>query len=1289
MMKLRSLAVFLLLGMLALASRPVAAQTTQLKHAYNFDDGTANDRVGGAHGVLHGGAVIENGALVTSDIQQFLELPAEKIKLNTFESVSLEAYVTPAKGNGVNTMLSYFGGSLYGYGVNYLFQSLKNGGISKTSVVGKNQQNPWETETSVHSRLLDDGEKHHVVTTLDNEELRYYIDGVLVGKRSVEFQPDNVLANIGNELAFLCRGGYDSDPAWQGAVHEFNIYEGVLDAGTILASAKSFIPGLDVAERDRFLSAVPTSLVVDTTATFSKSIKGKAVFFAELIPTELDQNNLIEAEFVFSEQPLEDWPDVATSIRFSLYQGHVLVGDGKEYTREEGVATPVKVGQVYQCWISVDVKAKRYSVYLQTPGAEDPVLLAEHAKFRKNVNRLDRWSAIHNATVQADPLQVHAFSEVKQVGDLPEAYVASVAQVPASVFDLAPAEGAEVLERPLHGFVSGRLELRRVDRSKGETALFLRAHHPLQNWIQIPKDTYIRDRESGEKLFLTAAEGIPIGVQVYPSAEGYSDFKLIFPALPESCSGFDYGEDSGSWYVNHIQFVSKNVLEAQPLYGHWSDVNNGNWSFSLLADSVVVFQNQAWDIRGSFPEQEAGQVALTAINEPETSLTLSYSFEEDTLILKDGADGEWRLSRTASYENVPNPWNPPAIEQVFSTDSVVLSGYLYGYSPELGNRTGTVYVNNLLSGNQGNVLFELDDRGFFSGKLPVVTPGNVYIRSDAFNRSLFVEPGEEVFLFLDGTGPSNVSIMGKNARLNLENLASAPFYMNRFYLEIDKKVLDMDADDFKAFCLQKMEEDLAQFEAIKKEGAWSDRYLQLTPLNIKSNYLRNVLHYHYISSSAYRQKFNIPNTQRELPVNFEIPSETSFFSFIPQDLLTDELSALGDSYENFVNAFSYSPLFQKPELYNFSLHDLMPLLADSGLVQPDDRELVKDLAAAIYSAEAIDLRNAFLKKAIKGSDNVEQRLISANERLIQDVVTNRDPDADEHVLQAFYERLLEGDSLATSADLSEDDISFCSAAVAYYSHPMVKAGSKYVEENSEVINDFWSRYAHYRIAHVQDLKARILSDSFGVESSFMGDLMLSQELLRGVVENLSPLTDEQLVFYCQRLNHPFIKEYLKVANEATLEKIEANKKKSSFVLNEVPESLDEAGLDSERLFAALMNKYKGKVVYVDFWATWCGPCRSTMAQQKAMKTSLKDRDIVFVYLTDQSSPEQTYNNMIPDIGGEHYRLTDDQSRVLKARFGVSGIPHFLIVNKAGEVVNYNAPRDPRVLLPIFEELMAE
>lgn len=590
-MKILPKAVLLLIGLLALVLRPLAAQTPQLKHAYNFDDGTANDFVGGAHGVLHGGAVIENGALVTRGATQYLELPAGKIKMNTYKAVSLEAYVTAVKGNGVNTMLSYFGGSLNGYGVNYIFQSLKNGGISKTSVVGNNLQNPWETETSVHSRLLEDGERHHVVTTFNDEELRYYIDGVLVGKRSMEFQPDNVLANIGTELAFLCKGGYDWDPAWQGAVHEFNIYEGVLDASTILTSAKTFIPDLDISERNRFLSTVPSSLVVDATAAFSKSVKGKAVFFAEVMPLELDQNNLIDAHLVLSEGEPEDWPDVAASIRFSLYQGHVLVGDGMEYTREEGVAIPVEVGQVYQCWISVDVKSNTYSVDLQVSGSNAPLRLAENARFRKNVKSLDRWSAIHNSTVQADPLEVVAFTMVNQVGDLPKGYFASASQAKPSVFDLVPEYGTEVVERPLHGFMNGQLDLHRVERSSEETALFLRAYHPLGNWIQIPTGTYIRDRKSGEKLFLTRTEGIPVGVHVYPSSEGYSDFKLIFPALPENCSGFDYGEDNGTWYVNHIQFVSKDKFESLPLYGHWSDVNNGNWTFSLLADSVVIFQN--------------------------------------------------------------------------------------------------------------------------------------------------------------------------------------------------------------------------------------------------------------------------------------------------------------------------------------------------------------------------------------------------------------------------------------------------------------------------------------------------------------------------------------------------------------------------------------------------------------------------------------------------------------------------------------------------------------------------
>lgn len=109
--------------------------------------------------------------------------------------------------------------------------------------------------------------------------------------------------------------------------------------------------------------------------------------------------------------------------------------------------------------------------------------------------------------------------------------------------------------------------------------------------------------------------------------------------------------------------------------------------------------------------------------------------------------------------------------------------------------------------------------------------------------------------------------------------------------------------------------------------------------------------------------------------------------------------------------------------------------------------------------------------------------------------------------------------------------------------------------------------------------------------------------------------------------------------------------------------------EGDKLFESIVGKYRGKVVFVDFWATWCGPCLSGIEKIKPLKEELKNEDIVFVYITNPSSPEKDYAKKIPEIKGEHYRVNGDEWNYLTEKFNIYGIPHYSLVGKKGEIVN--------------------
>ena len=187
--------------------------------------------------------------------------------------------------------------------------------------------------------------------------------------------------------------------------------------------------------------------------------------------------------------------------------------------------------------------------------------------------------------------------------------------------------------------------------------------------------------------------------------------------------------------------------------------------------------------------------------------------------------------------------------------------------------------------------------------------------------------------------------------------------------------------------------------------------------------------------------------------------------------------------------------------------------------------------------------------------------------------------------------------------------------------------------------------------------------------------------------------------YCESFNSEFIVN-LKAWVDQYIDDPEINKEIGKMyddmmekLSQPLPEDAELYNLDDEALsdlsFNDVLAKYKGKVIYLDFWASWCGPCKAEMPNSAKLSKKLTEEEVVFLYVSTDKDAE-AWDRMIRvmQLHGIHYRLGENVRKPVFDEYGIRYIPHYVIFDKEGNMVknNMTRPSDPETEKMIRELL---
>ncbi len=115
--------------------------------------------------------------------------------------------------------------------------------------------------------------------------------------------------------------------------------------------------------------------------------------------------------------------------------------------------------------------------------------------------------------------------------------------------------------------------------------------------------------------------------------------------------------------------------------------------------------------------------------------------------------------------------------------------------------------------------------------------------------------------------------------------------------------------------------------------------------------------------------------------------------------------------------------------------------------------------------------------------------------------------------------------------------------------------------------------------------------------------------------------------------------------------------------------------DNYHSLQEVIANHKGKVVYLDIWASWCGPCKAEMPASHKLQEKYKDKDVEFIYVSiDRNNKAWETSTQQFQLNENSYLARNYPKAKLFQTNNVSSIPRYMLFDKNGRLVDSNASR---------------